>query len=283
MKKYLIMFMLLIFAACGNAAGGSGSGDLRIISIGPSNTEILAGLGAGGYIVAADDHSADIVDGDIVFFDIMNPNAEQMIALTPDVVFVAGLAADAGGGDPFRVIAEQGIEVVHVPSSDSIDGIKNDIRLIAGAIDMSDAAEEIISYMAQNIEDIRGISGGIAERRTVYFEISAAPFMFSFGSGTFLNEMLDIAGGVNVFSDREGWYSVSDEVLITANPDVILTNISYIDDPVGEIAGRPGWGVISAVQNNRIHQIDTNASSRPSHRIIYAMWEMARAIYPEYF
>jgi len=76
---------------------------------------------------------------------------------------------------------------------------------------------------------------------------------------------------------------VSDEVILDADPDVILTNVSYLDDSVGEIVSRPGWEVLSAIQNERIYQIATNASSRPSHNIIHALEEMAVAIYPEYF
>ena len=279
MKKILLAAIVMILAACGNGPASNGG----IISIGPSNTEILVGLGAGDSIVAVDDESVGITGTDLPYFDIMNPNAEQIIALAPDVVFVAGLAADVGGGEPFRIISDAGINVVHVPSSDSIEGIKRDIRLIAEAIDLQDAGEGLIAEMEQSIEAVREISATIAERSTVYFEISTPPFMFSFGSGTFLHEMLEIAGAVNVFADRHGWYSVSDEILIVANPDVILTNVSYIDDPIGEIMNRPGWDVMSAVQSGRIYQINTDSSSRPSHRIVYALWEMARAVYPDYF
>ena len=287
MKKILTVVICLFLAACGNGATGSGGDSgLTVISIGPSITEILVGLGAGDTIVAVDYHSTDIsgLNDDLPFFDLMNPNAEQIIALSPDIVFVVGMAL-GGGDDPFQVVSDAGITVIHVPTSDSIDDIKNDIRRIAQYMDMQDTGDNMIEEMEYTIEVIREIGASIpdADRKTVYFEISSAPFMFSFGSGVFLHEMIELTGAINVFGDQQGWFSVSDEYLIVANPDVIITNVSYLDDPIGELRNRPGWDVVTAVQDGRIYQVDSNTSSRPNHRIVYGMWQIARAVYPDHF
>ena len=107
--------------------------------------------------------------------------------------------------------------------------------------------------------------------------------MFSFGKGTFLNEMLEIAGAENVFASEDGWLSVTDEIIFAMDPDAILTNVGYLDDPIAEITSRPGWETLDAVSGGRIYQISANPSSRPSHNIVIALQEMAAAIYPEYF
>jgi len=288
MMILLITMVLLGLSACtgqqSEAAFQPDDSALRVISLGPNVTEILVALGLEDTLVAIDEHAADIPglpDG-LPQLSIMPIDAEQLIALAPDIIFAAGLVR-AEGDDPFSVVTAAGVTIVDIPSSDSIEGIMEDIRLIAETLDISASGEILVAQMEQAIDEIRAISETITDRQTVYFEISAAPFMFSFGRGTFLHEMVELVGAYNVFADDGEWVSVADEAILAVNPDVILTNVSYLDDPISEIMSRPGWEVMAAVQNGRIYQISTNASSRPSHNIVVALWEMAAAIYPGYF
>ena len=117
----------------------------------------------------------------------------------------------------------------------------------------------------------------------MYFEISAAPYCYSFGEGVFLNEMIDLIGAENVLAGQEGWLSVEEESVVSANPDVILTNVNYIEDPVGEILARPGWEGVTAVQNGGVHTIDNKTSSLPNENIVQALKEMAKAVYPDLY
>jgi iron complex transport system substrate-binding protein len=61
----------------------------------------------------------------------------------------------------------------------------------------------------------------------------------------------------------------------------VLTSVNYIDDPIGEIKSRPGWENITAIQNDDVYYIDTDASNRPSHHIVKALRMMAKAVYPD--
>jgi len=130
------------------------------------------------------------------------------------------------------------------------------------------------------IDNVRAIGETITDKKTVYFEIEAAPWMYSFGKGVFLHEMIGIVGATNIFGDQESWTSVADEVVLAEDPDVILTSVNYIDDPIGEIKSRPGWGGITAVKDGAVYYINTDASNRPSQNIVKALVEMAKAIYP---
>jgi len=256
-----------------------------IISMGPANTEILVALGFADRIIAIDEFSENIpgLPVGIPQFDMMAPDAEQILALTPDVVFMPGMTIDAGGADPFQMIRDAGITVIFIPTSSSIAGIMDDIRFFGGIMGANELAEKIITQMDSEIEEFREIGRAITERRTVYFELSPAPWMVSLGRDTFLNEMIEIIGAVNVFADLDSWTSIADEALLLANPDVILTSVNFIDDPIGEIMSRPGWGAITAVNEGAVFIIDTDASNRPSHNIVIALREMAQAVYPEYF
>lgn len=257
-----------------------------IISIGPSNTEILVALGLSDRIVAADMFSADvpgIPSGISTELSIMGLDAEYVVNLMPDLVFITGMARAGGDDDPLAPVSAAGITVIYMPTSVSIAAIMEDIRFIAAVMEASEAGEGIISAMQAEIDEIAQIAATISETRTVYFEISPAPWMFSFGTETFLNEMIELVGATNIFADQVGWIPVTDEVLLEANPDVILTSTDFLDDPLGEIMERPGFNVITAVQNGDVFQIDANSSNRPSHNIVIALRQIAEAVFPEYF
>lgn len=107
--------------------------------------------------------------------------------------------------------------------------------------------------------------------------------MYSLGTGTFINEMIEIIGAQNILADQKSWVSVSDEMVLAKDPDVILTNVNYIPNPIDEIMSRSGWASLKAVKGKKVFGIDTNSSSRPNHNIIKALKEMAKAVYPEIY
>ena len=307
MKRNMVVLLLLALvlflgAACGTSAPTEEAPEQlsaqpteqipaeaaeTILSMGPANTEILVALGFGDQIIAIDTFSVDIegIAPDLPAFDMMAPDLEQIIALGPDVIIATGMMF-VDGIDPFQVVSEMGIRVVHIHgagSASSIAEIQADIRHIAAAMGVEEVGEAIIVQMEWEIAKIRALVAGITEPRTVYFEIAAPPFMYSFGHGVFLHEMIELIGAVNVFADQDAWFFVADEAVPEANPDVILTNVGYVDEPVADILARPGWETISAVENGRVYFIDPDTSSRPNHHIVQALWEMVRAVYPELF
>jgi iron complex transport system substrate-binding protein len=256
-----------------------------IVSIGPPVTEILVALGFGSQIISADMFSSDVygIAEGISVLDMMALDAEFIINLQPDVIFVTGMTRFPGQEDPLGIVSRFGIPVVFIPVSADISGIILDILFISEVMGAEETGKLIVYNMESEIAAVRRIAEGIADRRTVYFEISPAPWLYSSGSGTYLAEMLGIAGANNVLADFEGWMPLSDELILMLNPDVILTSTDFLDDPLAEIAGRPGWHTVTAVQNGDIFYICANASSRPNHNIILAIRQIAHAVYPEYF
>lgn len=254
----------------------------KIISISPSNTEILVDLGFGESLVAVDKYSADIegIPSDIPQFDIMNPDVEQLVALDPDVIYATGMSM-AKGNDPFKPIKDLGITVVYIPSSNSIEGIYEDIIFISETLQVKDKGEKIVDDMKIKVNEYKEFGSKIENKKTVYFEIAGAPNLYSFGSGVFLNEMIEILGAENILKDQDKWIAVSDEIIVAKNPDVILTNADYIPNAAEEIKIRAGWENITAVKNNDVYNIDRDASSLSNHNIIKALDQMAKAIYPE--
>ena len=257
----------------------------KIISTAPSNTEVLMALGLGDKLVAIDKYSTDIegINTELPQIDFSNPDAETIIGLEPDIVIASGHNKTGSAEDPFKAISEAGIPVVYIPSSDSIDGIYKDIEFIADVVNEKSKGKEIVDDMKAQVEKIKAIGDTITDKKSVYFEISPAPYLSSFGKSTFLNEMIEIIGAKNIFENEEGWVSPTAEVIIDANPDVIITNAGYMENPTEEIKSRDAWENINAIKNNEVYLVDQNASSRPSQNVIKALEQMAKAVYPEHY
>jgi len=258
----------------------------KIVSMAPSTTEILIDLGLADKIIAADTNTQKdgLLKQDIPYFNMMKPDAEKLIALKPDVVFISGMS-NAKGNTPFSPLIDAGICVINIPSSSSIEAVYLDIAYIAAAVKQEEKGAKIIAIMKKEIEAVRKKGAAISQdkKKTVYFEIGAAPHMYSLGTGTFINEMIEIIGAQNILADQKSWIAVSDEMVLAKDPDVILTNVSYIPNPIDEIMARAGWASLKAVKGKKVFGIDTNSSSRPNHNIIKALKEMAKAVYPEIY
>lgn len=257
----------------------------KIIYTAPSNTEVLMALGLGDKLVAIDKYSTDIegINTELPQIDFLNPDAETIIGLEPDIVIASGHNKTGSVEDPFKAISEAGIPVVYIPSSDSIDGIYKDIEFIADVVNERSKGKEIVDDMKAQVEEIKAIGDTITDKKSVYFEISPAPYLSSFGKSTFLNEMIEIIGAKNIFENEEGWVSPTAEAIIDANPDVIITNAGYMENPTEEIKSRDAWENINAIKNNEVYLVDQNASSRPSQNVIKALEQMAKAVYPEHY
>lgn len=256
----------------------------KIISMAPSITETLIDLGLGDKIIATDKYSVGIegLTEGLPTYDIMAPDTESITALKPDVIFATGMSR-AKGDDPFKPVTDLGVTMTYIPSSTSIQGIKDDIIFLGKVTGTEEKAESIVSDLEKAITDITDKMGDKKSGKTVFFEIAAAPDMYSFGKGTFLNEIIELLGAENILADQESWVSVSEEVVLQKNPDVIFTNVDYIEDPIADVLNRNGWDVINAVKNKEVYQIDKNSSSHPNEFVVKAISEMAKALYPDLF
>lgn len=257
----------------------------KIITTAPSNTEILIGLGVGDKLVAVDTYSEGIegLSEDVPRMDLNNPDAEAIIALEPDLIIASGYNKIGTAEDPYKAIVEAGIPVVYIPSSDSIEGIYKDIEFIASLVNEDKKGEEIISDMKEKIAKYEELGKTIKDKKKVYFEIGPAPSLFSFGKNTFLNEMLEVIGAENIFKDEDSWFAPTEEAILDANPDVILTKVDYVENPTEEILARDGWENIKAIENGDVYYIDANSAARGNQNIIKALDEMAKAVYPDVY
>ena len=256
-----------------------------IVVLAPSIAETVAALGLGDKIIGYDLNSVGLagLPENVPTFDTVNPDVERLAALAPDVLFVSSLSLYDQEA-PYQPLINAGVCVICVPTSESIDGVKSDIQFLAAALGVPEAGQVLLDELNAELDVLAAIAAAIptGERKSVYFEISAAPWMYSTGSGTYLDEMITLIGGVNVLAGEAGWLSVEGETIVAADPDVIFTNVNYLDDPVAEILGRDGWAGVTAVVNRDVHYIDNMASALPNQNIVVALRQMAEALYPDY-
>ncbi|MCM1268778.1 MAG: ABC transporter substrate-binding protein [Bacteroidales bacterium] len=255
-----------------------------VIALAPSICETLVALGEGEKLVGYDLQSVGLegLPESVPTFDTVNPDVEQLTALAPDMLLVSSLSLYDQEA-PYQPLIDAGVCVICVPTSVSIENVRSDIRFLAAALSVPEEGERVVAEMDAELDRLSAMVSDIPEeeKKSVYFEISPAPYLYSTGSGTYLHEMIELAGGKNVLADQSDWIAVEGESVVAANPDVIFTNVNYTDAPVEEILGREGWAGISAVTNQDVYYIDNMASSLPNQNIVKAVDQMVQALYPE--
>ncbi len=253
----------------------------RIVSLTPSNTEILFALGLGDRVVGVTtycDYPPEAKNkpkiGDL------QANVEKIVSLKPDLV----VAKWTMNRDAVASLRKLNVPVLCV-EPESIEGVYRAIRLIAKATATSEAGEKIVAGMKAQLEEVKQKVAAIppAKRPRVFIEVGDDP-LYTAGSQTFIDELLNLAGGVNIAADIKGYQMYSIERVVEKNPDVILAPDSYYIDVEKIIQKRPGWSSIKAVRDGRIiNNLDPNMINRPGPRSAQAVKAIARALYPELF
>lgn len=286
----LLSFVLL--ASCmakgqhntSNAPSGMTNPPERIVSLAPATTSIIIALNATDRLVGVDSWSAKThkIPSTIPQFDLIRPDAETLMALEPDVILLSSLTGEGKPEESLSPLIQRGIKIEIFHTSENLADVFADIQRIADLLGYSSKGQDLVHRLTDEVEAIRASGAAIPEeqRKTVYFEQSPAPALYSFGSGVYLDELLSIAGAHNCLADKTGWLAISAEEILARSPDVILTNTAFIDDPVHEILSRPGWTHIPAVQNHAVYKIDSNASSQPGPDVLVALREIYKAVYP---
>ncbi|MFJ7951031.1 ABC transporter substrate-binding protein [Lysinibacillus sp. NPDC096418] len=252
-----------------------------VISLAPSNTEILFALGVGDKIVGATDYDtypAEALEIERVS-DSMVFNSERILGLNPDVV----IAYTVGEKDALKVLEDAGVKVFVIQSATSFEDVYGDIEQLAKVMGVEDKGKQLNKEIKEKIAVVEAKVKDVETPKNVYYEVSSPPNIFTLGDDTFQQDILDAAKVNNVFGDQKGWIQVSEEEIITKNPEVILVPSIGDKDVVGGILGRNGWNTVQAVQNKQVFSLDEDTLSRPGPRIGEAVELVAKAVYPELF
>lgn len=251
----------------------------RIVSLAPSNTELLFAVGAGDQVVGITKYcdypynfTAWVEAGNMSSIgSYWHPAIEPIIALNPDLVVASGSASEEAA----TKLRNLGYNVIII-SSPTLNDVLNDLYLLGKATGHSDEAAIVVSGLRARIDVVADKATSATTTPKVYYETSHDPLMAA-GPNTFVSDLISIAGGTNIFDDASTtWPTVSSDSVISKNPDVI---ISYRTD----FATRPGWSSINAVANGQIFSLPSSIFIRPGPRLVDALESLSKILHPEIF
>lgn len=255
-----------------------------IVSLLPSSTETLFALGLDGEIVGVSDYDnypAEVAEKEKV--GAMDLNLEAILALQPDIAFLQEYHAE-NAADAITQLQEVGVAVVIVETGSTFEAVYDSIKMMGTATGKVKEAEQMVTDMQEKVNELKEKAETVTETKKVWVEIAPQPDIFTAGSGTYINEMLEMIGAENVAGDLEGWPKVSEEEAVHLNPDVILTTYSFYEaDAVEQVLAREGWQEVQAVKNSDVYDVDSDMVTRAGPRLVDGMEEIAKAVYPDVF
>lgn len=255
----------------------------RIVSLAPSNTEILFFLGLGERIVGVTTfcdypEEAKLCSKVGGFSD---PSLEKIVVLKPDLILATSMHEQL-----VRGLEDTGLNVL-VFDPQKIDDIFNSVQLIGRAAGVEEHAVDLMKDLKDRVNVLSEKVSKIPEnqRPTVYYEMWYEPLM-TVGGGTLTGQAIELAGGRNISADSiEQYPQLSEEVIIKQDPQIMIHSYGHADEnqapTPGDIRNRNGWEEISFVKTNKIYEIDADLLTIPSPRLIEGMEKMAEYLYPE--
>lgn len=261
----------------------------RVVSLAPSNTEIVCAVGACGTLVGVtdfDDYPPSVASVPKVVVQAQ-VDPEKVVAARPDLVLAAG-----NGLTPDSVISQLtglGLRVMTLYPRD-LDAVYADIELVGRALGREPQASALVSTMQGRVAAVQAAVAGAARPRTFYEVSVYGGIIYTAGKDSFLASLIDLAGGSPITGDPSST-AIGLEQLVAADPQLILLGDASYDpslaDPasaLATVAARPGWEGMTAVLDGRVvPYVDDVVTTRPGPRIVDGLEALARAIHPERF
>ncbi len=248
----------------------------RIVSLAPSITETLYFLGALDKVVGVtkyDDFPPGVQEDRTIIGGFSNPNIEIIASLKPDLIIATSMHLK------YLTQLEQ-IAPVIIIDPKNMEDIYKAIELLGKVVNKEEQAQKVIADMKSKVEEIQNAVKGKSKVK-VFYVVWNNPLMTA-GKGTFIDDLIELAGGENVFSDVEGWAQVSVEQVLAKDPEVIILTPHcgmtvqdvYHSELSKTTAAKEGKVVV--IQND-------NVLVRPSPRIVIGLEELAKVIHPDVF
>lgn len=263
----------------------------RIVSLAPSNTEILFAIGAGDKVVGVTDYCKYPYDflewveaGNMTSIGgAYNPAIEPVVELEPDLVLAFG--GPGGSLDAIEQLRSLRYNVLTLDPKDA-DDVVADIVMVGRATGNEAQAANLATQLQQRMALILNELKSVTSPR-VYCEVWSDPLM-SVGPKSWINSLIELAGGQNIFENATGMYypAISLEAVIEQNPDVIVflpQGGQHFWGSLDDVAKRTGWNVVNAVKNNRMYVTPEGIVEICGPRTVDALEILAKIIHPEIF
>jgi len=251
----------------------------RIVAMVPSHTESVCGIGACDRLVGVDRHSDWPVDVRALptLGDAFAPDLERIALLEPDLVLV-----DEYSG-MHEALENLGI-VTYAGTPQTYEETLTFLAALGDMIGMRTEASLLIGRIVGSIEGVAAVTAGLTPP-TVFIELDPTPY--SAGPDAYLGTLLTLAGGANIVTSAMGPFPLVDpEYVVAADPDVVLLTDAPFGVTVQDVAARPGWANLQALENGRVIELDqdaVNQLSRAGPRMGEAVLLLARILHPDAF
>lgn len=277
--KIFILFFSLTIGSCVLAATAVPE---RIVSLAPSYDEILIELGFQDRIVGvttSSDYLKEVKCAERVGL-WSKPNIEKIVALKPDLVLATGFAGQQTAAEKLSAL---GLRVVVIDETQGIEEIFAKTGQIGDILGTPARTEALLKRMRAVVATTRRLTAAFPSRPRVYLETGSDP-LFTCGKGSFIHELIEIAGGHNIAGDiAQPFPRISSEFVLNSDPEVII--LPYMGRNFGKEAlkQRKGWAKISAIKTGRIYDdIGSQVITIPSPRLIlYGLPALLKRIHPE--
>ena len=252
----------------------------KIVSLAPSNTEILFALGLNDKIVGVDQFS-DYPEAAKAIKKIggfSDTNIEAVTALAPDLILASSIQSKA----QIAALEKQNFMVLILNPSD-LAGVVKDFKLVGQATNTNDKAQTLSDNFQKRLDAVTTKIKSASAKPSVYFELD--PTLYTVGPGSFVDDIIQKAGGQNIVTDASNPYpQLTQEVIVGKSPQVIFVgdDTSGTDTP-DKIMARPGWNTIAAVKNKRVYAINADLTNRPGPRAVDGVEQVAKFLYPDLF
>jgi iron complex transport system substrate-binding protein len=303
---YLTLLIALLLTACGSARSATptelpalteikltdglgrhivlNEAAQRVLSMAPSNTEILFAVGAGGQVVGRDDFSdypeaAKNVASIGSTFEALN--TELIVSMKPDLV----LAAEINTPEQVKALEDLGLTVYYLKNPTTLEEMYTNLEIVAKLTGHEAEAATLVESLKKRVAAVDEKIMPLSSRFGVFYEVDgtdpAKPY--TAGKGTFITLLIERAGGYNIASDIEGYPQLSLEQVVAADPAFIILGDAKFGTTPELIALRPGWANLSAVKNKQVFPFNDDLLSRPGPRMVDGLEELAKLLRPQLF
>jgi iron complex transport system substrate-binding protein len=249
----------------------------RVISLIPAQTEVIALLAGRAALIARTQWDDDPALQHLPSIgNALTPSVEWLAAQQPDLIIAW---RDVGTRDVVQRLSQIGIPV-YSSSVESIDDIRSMVERLGVLLGETARADTLLAQLDGRLDAVREQVAGRPRPRVLYL-LSAEPAVVA-GPGTFVHELIGIAGGENVFSDvQQLWPQVSLEEIVRRDPEVIIRPTGR-DTALSarELAGRAGWRELSAIRGGRVYGVDADLFNRAGVTIGRTAEALAARIHP---
>lgn len=252
----------------------------RIISLIPSNTEILYELGLGDKVVGVstvDDYPKDVKDKKQ--FDAFKLDTEALMKAKPDLILAHESNKSTQEKD-LKKLTDAGVKVVYIDDANSINEMYQTFKQVGKVTGKEKEANKFVDKVKNDIEKVKKDIPEDKQGKQVFMEISSQPDIYTSGKNTFYDDMLTSIKAKNVFHDEEGWIKTDKESILKRNPDVMITTSGQSEEEYKKLNNnRDGFDQVNAVKNDSVYALNADKISRPGPRLAEGLEELADKIY----